>query len=156
MTLRVAHFVNLLLASLLTGNEVGTRVAIHPALETLPPAGRVEAEQAVTRRLGRLMPALMTSTILSCLPVLALSRDRRSVATRLTLGGLACYAGMLLVTLLGNVPLNRRILEASPQSPPLDWAELRARWDRLHTVRVLLDITGWSLLALGMSEDDTR
>ena len=148
--LRIARFVNLLLASVLTGNELGTGAAIHPALRTLPLAGQVEAEQAVTRRYGRLMPPLMTGTILSCLPVLALVRDRRSAAFRGTLAGLGCYAAMLLVTLLGNMPLNRRTLAASPQSPPADWGALRARWERLHTARVLLDLTGWSVLALGV------
>ncbi len=147
--LRIARFVNLLLASVLTGNELGTGVSIHPALRTLPPAGQVAAEQAVTRRYGRLMPSLMTGTILSCLPVLALVRDRRSAAFRGTLAGLGCHAAMLLVTLVGNMPLNRRTLAASPQAPPPDWAALRGRWERLHAARVLLDLAGWSLLVVG-------
>ena len=146
MALSFARFVNLLLASTLTGNEVGTLVAIHPALRTLPMPAQVEAEQAVTRRYGAIMPALMTSVIASCFPTLRLTRGRESAAC--TLAGAVCYAVMLGVTLLGNVPLNRQTLQASPQSPPADWLDLRARWERFHMLRVLLDLTGWSLLCL--------
>jgi hypothetical protein len=42
----------LLLAGLLTGNEFGGWVAVHPALNTLPPPSRLLAEQAVYRRYG--------------------------------------------------------------------------------------------------------
>lgn len=148
MLLRTARFTNLLLASLLTGNETGTLAAIHPALRTLPTSAHIEAEQALVRRYGAIMPVLMTSVVLSCLPVLVLSRSRRSVSFRLTLAGMTCYAGMLTSTLLGNVPINNRTLELSPRTPPAEWSELRARWERLHTVRVLLDVTGWSCLCL--------
>lgn len=34
-TLRIARFANLLLAGLLAGNELGTKVAVHPSLERL-------------------------------------------------------------------------------------------------------------------------
>ena len=36
MMLKVARFVNLVLAGLLVGNEFGTKVAIHPSLERYP------------------------------------------------------------------------------------------------------------------------
>jgi len=74
--LRAARFGNLLLASLLTGNEVGTWAAVHPALHALPPAAHIAAERAVTRRYGAFMPALMTGTLASCLPPPSPSRQR--------------------------------------------------------------------------------
>ena len=71
----------------------------------------MRAEQEVYRRYGRIMPPFMAATVASAGPALAVIEDRRSPAFRLTLAGAACSAAMLAVTLTGNVPINRRILE---------------------------------------------
>ena len=149
MGLKLARLVNLMLAGVLTGNEFAGWAGVHPALRTLPTTAHVQAEQAVTRRFGLLMPFVMTATIASCLPVLALSRDRRSTAYRATLAGMLCYLAMLGVTFAGNMPINRRTLQLTPEAPPADWLALRARWDRWHTLRNALNFAGLGLLVAG-------
>ena len=149
MALRIARFANLMLASVLVGNEFGGWAAVHPALYALPTRAHVRAEQAVTRRYGRLMPVVMTATIVSCVPVLSLTPDRRSAAYRCTLGGMLAFLAMLGVTFAGNMPLNRRILALSADDPPADWLALRARWDRWHTLRNALNFVGLACLVLG-------
>ncbi len=88
----------------------------------------------------------MTSTILSCIPVLSLISDRQSAPFRLTLAGMSCYLAMLGVTFAGNMPVNRRTLQLVPEAPPPDWGALRTRWDRWHTARNALNFTGLGLL----------
>ncbi len=150
MALMAARFVNLILAGMLTGNEFGGWVAVHPALSNLPTRAHIQAEQAVYRRYGTIMPFFMTSTIVSAIPVLSLTRERRSVASRFTFAGMVCFTAMLLVTLTGNVPINKRLLELPPQEEIYEeFLELRKRWDRLHTVRNLLNIAGLSFSCLG-------
>jgi Domain of unknown function (DUF1772) len=145
--LEVARFVNLVLAGLLAGNELGTKVAIHPSLERLGTRERLRAEQEVTRRYATIMPFWMSSVIVSCLPVLALSRG--TSALRPALAGTACFVGMLVSTLIGNVPINNRVLEMSPETGGEEFVELRRRWDRLHTLRVALNVAGLGLLCAG-------
>ena len=85
MALKVARFLNLMLASVLVGNEFGGWAGVHPALKTLPLSTQVAAEQAVTQRYGRLMPGVMLSAILSCIPVLSrcsVTANRWSSAVR--------------------------------------------------------------------------
>jgi uncharacterized membrane protein len=142
MVLNIARFVNLVLAGMLTGNEFGSWVAVHPALNGLPWPAHLRAEQAVTRRYGQIMPTFMSATIASFFPVLALSRDRRSTAFRFRLAGLLCYGVMLAITLRGNVPLNNRLLALSPDTPPDEFLAVRERWTRLHTARNMLNLTG--------------
>jgi uncharacterized membrane protein len=98
----------------------------------------------------------MTSVIVSCLPVATLARNRGS--SRLTLAGMVCFVAMLISTLLGNVPINNQVLELTPdETPPESWRELRERWNRLHTLRTLLNVVGLSLLYLGaLREEDHR
>jgi uncharacterized membrane protein len=155
MGLRIARLVNLMLAGVLTGNEFGGWAGTHPALHTLPTEAHIRAEQAITRRFGALIPFVMTTTIVSCIPVLSLIRDRRAMPFRLTLGGMLCYLAMLGVTFAGNMPVNRRTLQLSPEAPPADWLALRARWDRWHTLRNALNFVGLGLLTTAaLAPDD--
>ena len=142
-----AFFANLLLAGLLVGNELGTWAVIHPALNTLPFEANLRPEQAIVRRYGRFMPALMVLAIASGFVVLSLRPDAPSFA--LTLAGVLCLAAMLAITLTRNLPINRKILGATLDTPPPTWWSLRRRWDRLHTARVALDVAGFALFILG-------
>ena len=124
------------------------------SLERLSTPERMRAEQEVTRRYAAIMPFWMSSVIISCLPVLALSR--RTNAFLPTAAGTGCFVGMLASTLIGNVPINNRVLEMSPETDGEEFEELRERWDRLHTLRVFLTVAGLSLLYLAAVRNDGR
>lgn len=149
MTLKRARFINVLLSGMMVGNEFGGWVAVHPALNTLPPAAHIAAEQAVVRRYKTIMPFWMMSAIVSALPVLARLRNRRAPGFRLTLAGVICFVAMLIVTFGGNMPINNEVLQLSPDAPPPNWRQIRKRWDQFHTLRNLLNIAGLSCLILG-------
>ncbi len=68
---------------------------------------------------------------------------------RLTLAGMSCFIGMLIVTFGGNMPINNEVLQLSPDALPANWRQLRTRWDRFHALRNLLNIVGLSCLILG-------
>jgi hypothetical protein len=147
---RSARLVNLILTGMLTGNEFGGWIGVHPALGSLSASEHIRAEQAVYRRYGKIMPFFMTSAIASAVPVLSMSRDRESPDFLFTLSGMACLVAMLLITLAGNVPINRRLVDLPPHEASYEeFLELRKRWDRLHTVRNLLNIAGLCFSCLG-------
>jgi uncharacterized membrane protein len=147
MIYRTVRFANVVLAGMLAGNEFGTWAAVHPSLEKLSPPERIRAEQELTRRFSAIMPVWMGSTVVSC--VLALLFSRGSAGFRSTLLGTACFAGMLASTRIGNVPINERVLEIDPEQDQEEFAELRKRWDRLHTLRVVLNLAGLRFLVSG-------
>jgi hypothetical protein len=151
---KIVRFANLALAGTLTGNEFGTLTGVHPALVELSPAERVRAEQEVTRRLGAIMPFWMGSTLASS--VLAALFSRGEAGFRRTLLGAACFVMMLATTRLGNVPINERVLELDPEQDQREFAELRKRWDRLHTLRVALDVAGLIFLLSGALTEEGR
>ena len=150
MIYRTVRFANVVLA----GNEFGTWAAVHPSLAKLSPPERIRAEQELTRRFGAIMPVWMGSTVVSC--VLALLFARGSAGFRSTLLGTACFAGMLASTRIGNVPINERVLEIDPEQDQEEFAELRKRWDRLHTLRVVLNLAGLGFLISGALTEDRR
>jgi hypothetical protein len=148
MALKAARFVNLFLAGALTGNELGSWAALHPALRELP---HVRSEQAVTRRYGKMMPVLMTGAVISFVPVLSLIPGRGSLSFLFSFAGMLCYATMLTITLTGNIPINRRTLELDPDTTTREeFLELRARWEKLHAARNALNLTGFGLAILGV------
>jgi uncharacterized membrane protein len=122
----------------------------------MPTKAHVLAEQELVRRYGKIMPFWMTSVIVSCLPVASVGRNDGS--SRPTLARMVCFVTMLISTLLGNVPINNQVLKLYPnETPPESWRELREQWDRLHTLRILLNVAGLSLLQLGaLREEDRR
>ena len=71
-------------------------------------------------------------------------------ATR-TLAGLAigCFSAMLALTFAGNMPINVAVLRWDEPGDPARWRQLRRRWDRIHTLRIVLDTTGFGLLVAG-------
>ena len=143
MTLKTARFVNLLLAALLVGNDFGTWAAVHRSLWNMSTPEHIRAEQTLTRRFKSITPFWMSSVAVSCLPVLALTHNRAPFAFRSTLTAMFCFIGMMVSTLLGNMPINTRTLELSPEeTPPEEWKQLRKRWERLHALRVLLNVAG--------------
>ena len=87
---------NVCLAGVLTGNEWGGWVAVHPALDKLPASSRLQAEQAVYRRYGRIMPFLMSSTVASGIAAASV-RDGPSLEGRLTRAATGCYTAMLAI-----------------------------------------------------------
>lgn len=154
MALEIARFVNLLLAGLLAGNEFGTWAAVHSALEKLITPERIRAEQEVTRRYAKIMPFWMSSAIASCLAVLVSSRKTSSFLP--TLLGTVCFVAMLVSTIFGNVPINDRVLELSPEDDSEEFVRLRKRWDRLHAFRVLMNVTGLGFLCAGVLRESSH
>jgi uncharacterized membrane protein len=146
--------VDLMLAGMLAGNEFGTWAAVHPSLGKLEPAERIRAEQEITRRYAAIMPAWMGSTVVSC--VLALLFSRGTAGFRSALFGTVCFVGMLASTRIGNVPINNRLLEMDPERDQEEFARLRERWDRLHTLRVALNVAGLGFLIAGALAEDAR
>jgi Na+/H+-dicarboxylate symporter len=139
------QFAATFLAGLLAGNELGTLVAIHPALRSLDLEAQVVAEQAVTRRYGVLMPPLMIFTLILGI---AASVAADSDALRLNLAATLAIAVMIAITLAGNVPINSKTLAFSGRAADQRWQLMRRRWERLHIGRVLLDLAAFACFLL--------
>jgi len=104
------------------------------------------------RNLARPMRILMPASILSALAVVfLLFRRGPTGAFYLALTGLMLFIGVLLVTLLVNVPIDNRIKRWTPQNLPSDWTGIRDRWQFFHTVRSFASLTGFGCaLASGL------
>ena len=88
----------------------------------------------------------MTATTAACF-IAASGLHGRSATLALAAGG--CYSAMLGITLIGNMPINLRVFRWDEEhGDPGEWRRLRRRWDRLHNIRIPLDVAGFSLVTL--------
>jgi hypothetical protein len=142
----VRSLIAVLLAGLLAGSELTSWGIVHPTLWKLDHQAQVRAEKLMYGRFARVDPFLMTATVIACF-VAAGALDKRSFTLALAAG--ACFASMLAITLLGNMPINLRVFRwDEAHGDPAEWRRLRRRWDRLHSVRIVLDTAGFVLMTL--------
>ncbi|MBA2528722.1 MAG: DUF1772 domain-containing protein [Euzebyales bacterium] len=139
------QFAALSLSGLLAGNELGTLIGLHPALRALPLDHQIAAEQALTSRLAKIMPIFTSATLIAVCAAAVDRAGRRGFAS--TLGAAAAITAMLAVTGLGNIPLNRATMSYPIEGDAAGWVAIRRRWERLHGVRVLLDLGAFGCLA---------
>jgi Domain of unknown function (DUF1772) len=139
------RFAALLLAGVLAGSELTSRLIVHPALWRLPHDAQVLAEKAMYQRFARVDPFLMTATVVVCFVAAAAQSGR---AATLTFAAAGCFAVMLAITLTANMPINLVIFRWDEEAgDPERWRRLRRRWDRIHSVRIVLDSAGFALVA---------
>ena len=142
------RFAALVLAGLLTGSELTSRLIVHPALWKLPHDAQVKAEKAMYRRFGSMDPFLMTATVIAC--YVAAAAEHGTAAT-LTFAAAGCFTVMLAMTLTLNMPINLAIFRWDEgHGDPGRWRQLRRRWDLIHSGRVLLDSAGFALIAIAV------
>jgi uncharacterized membrane protein len=58
---------------------------------------------------------------------------------------------MLALTLTRNVPLNKRTVAFPPDGDERAWEAIRRPWERLHAVRVVLDLVAFACLVAALA-----
>jgi ribosomal protein S10 len=144
-TIEVVQFVAIVLTSLSMGVHFGTWLTEAPLRETRSGALFTEVQQGRDRVAARIMPILGNAAILSVAACAFLVRAVPG-AFALSLLALVFVAGDMAVTLGGNVPINKKVQSWNVAQPPPEWAELRDRWERLHTIRTTSIVSGFALL----------
>jgi hypothetical protein len=142
---QVVRYASLVLAGLLAGSELTSRLIVHPTLWRLPHDAQVKAEKLMYRRFASIDPFLMTATVVACF---AAAASEHGGAATLTFAAAGCFTVMLTMTLVLNMPINLAVFRwDEEQGDPERWRRLRRRWDRIHSARVVLDSTGFALVA---------
>ena len=152
-TADLAQGVALLLATLVVGQDFASWAVVHRVLDRLPFEANLPAEQPIYRGFGRLMPVLMPATILTLVATVVISPPGSVIRGPLGLLAIASFVAMVAITIAGNMPLNARILAASPSTPEHEWWTLRRRWDVFHRVRVLVEMIGLISLIVAVTLD---
>src|ERR671933_711010 len=124
--IQAAHLANLLLAGMLLGNEFGTWAVVHRGLASMPAPDNIRAEQALSPGYARLMPILISGTILSAVVVAVLLPEGiRSRPWWFMITGITSASVMLAITLAGTLPINIATMRLPAHVDPAQWRRRR-------------------------------
>jgi hypothetical protein len=125
-------------AGLMVGNELAVALFFHPRIRRLNDSTHFQAAQALAKVLGSVMPFWYALTFLLSLAVLFSSETVGTVPWGFSLAAVILFGCAILLTISLLVPINNLVARLRLDALPENWRELRARWDSLHTVRVII------------------
>jgi uncharacterized membrane protein len=137
---QVLQLVVVFFAALATGGLMVNWIGLGRAMSRLSASTYVEFYQATNRTFNPYMPIVVMGAILGGIVLAILSPGIRSLSGELAIAGSVCYATVIAIALTTDVRINYQIARWSVQSPPDDWALIRARWIRFHIVRTLFSL----------------
>jgi hypothetical protein len=145
----LAACVGLFCLALVAG--IGVEITLNNGvLRALPATAFVPLHQRRERAHARLMPPLVTLALLATLGA-AFSWRAQPGRVYLTLASGLAVLVVMVVTLVVDVPLNRRIQRWLPDAPPDNWRTLRDRWMRSNDLRTVVSVAALALLLAGVA-----
>jgi hypothetical protein len=151
MATSIIRFLNIILAGLLAGTSFGIWLGFNPL--NLSPATYVEQQQHTILSLNVLMSSLVVLATIVTLLSAFLQRKDRPVFITLLIAALF-FIACILISLLGNQPINYLIMSWTADSLPNNWAILRDRWWSLHIMRTIAELIAlclvtWTSIKMG-------
>jgi uncharacterized membrane protein len=135
-------------AALATGGLMVNWIGLGRAMSRLSGSTYIEFHQATNYTFNPYMPIVVVGAILGGIVLTILSPGILSLPGALAIAGFVCYVAVLAIALSTDVRINKQIARWSVQSPPADWAPIRARWIRFHIVRTLFSLPGLACYVL--------
>jgi uncharacterized membrane protein len=135
---------------LMCGSELNVAAFAHTTLNRQALDAHIAVRASLAALLGRIMPFWMTgSALLNLLLVLSLEH-LSNLAWRLAAIALAIQICAIVFSVIGPVPINKRITKWTAQSLPSDWRTQEHRWDLYHWFRTGALVVAFALLILSI------
>ena len=145
---QVIQLVVVFFAALATGGLMVNWIGLGRAMSRLSVSTYVEFHQATNRTFVPYMPIVVVGALLGGIVLAILPPGIQSLSGELAIAGSVCYAAVIAISLSTDVRINKQVARWSVQSPPDDWALIRARWIRFHIVRTLFSLPALALYLL--------
>ena len=144
MARRIILLVNLVWVSLMVGGTFVVYLIYNP--KGMSAAFYVETMQHGIRTLLPLALLMFMGLFFTITSAIFARGDRASLYLLIATG--ICILTGVLLTLLGNWPINNQIITWNANSPPSNWTDLRDAWWKFHVARFVVAIIGLSCLLL--------
>ncbi len=128
----------LLAAGLMVGNELTVALFLHPTLSHLQDEVHAPAAISFAALFGRVMPFWYVAVFLLTAIDTWVHWREGARGTNLFLASALLFLIAIVYTLILPAPLNRHIAAWQATSLPSSWRADRARWDRLHAIRMAI------------------
>ncbi|GAA1203412.1 hypothetical protein GCM10009585_21790 [Brevibacterium paucivorans] len=125
--------------------EFGSVALVHPVVRKLGPDDQLVFEKGLLRTYGRIMPVGMTLA-----PIIAIILAFETPSVWLFAAAIS-LALALVVTIVGNVPINLRTGRIDQEVAPEGFIAMRRRWDVFQLTRGSLQLLGFILVTIGIA-----
>ncbi|KYC43697.1 hypothetical protein WA1_00570 [Scytonema hofmannii PCC 7110] len=142
MFLRTWRFITIILAALAMGTSFAHTLEL-PAKINYDAALWTTLQQSLYWGFGHIGGYFEAATVFLAAPVLTFLARKRRPALQWTLAGTVCFAlAFFVVFLVFTEPMNREIVQWTPQSVPANWTQVRNQWEYSHVARFVLHLMG--------------
>ena len=141
-------FASLMLVGLVAGILLATQLGQVRVQKRLEARDFTLVKHSFEIALGRVMPVLVIAAGVSIVPLLFLLAPRGPVSFIAAVAALLLWAGVIIVTLIFNAPVNALARHWDPATPPENWEELRGRWHLGQTIRTPLAVAAFAGVGL--------
>ena len=143
----IIQFLSLFLLMLVTGIFWGPWFALSRAMRVFNVDEFIHIAKTMAANLGLLMRILMPA----CIFVMGLSiyvyPQKSSLGFYLNVASFVFIIISLVVTLLVELPIVKRIVQWTASDIPSDWESIRDRWVQFHVYRVLSAFAAFAALS---------
>jgi hypothetical protein len=142
---------NLLLSSIVVGQAYMYIIALTDVQKNLDAPAYIHLRQLIDRnfmaKYKYVIYASMISTQLFC--ILVGLEDGTSLLFACSVIALIAFLIDLILTVKGNLPINKMINGWSVDNYPHDWEKYREKWLRIYSYRQAVNIIGFISLLIG-------
>lgn len=133
----------LFLLMLITGVFWGTWFTLTRSLETFSAEEFIHIGQTIIANVAMPMRIIMPSGVLMMALSLRNAGNKQTASFIYGIVSLVLIIGVLLITLLVLVPIDKVIREGSVSTIPADWDSIRKPWDLFHSIRTFASLASF-------------
>lgn len=137
--------VTVLITGFFGSAEFASTVFVHPIIRKLDPDNQLLFEKGLLTTFGKVMPFGMT---LGVILTIALAVDHTNY---FTISAAIALVVALIVTIFGNVPINKATGNITETSASKKFLAMRRTWDRYQLIRGSLQVLGFVLIVVGVT-----
>ena len=143
-----AQLVGILLVALVVGVYWGPWVALTRSLSRLDVEVFLPVVKLLNANLAGLMTALVPLALVGQVGMLAVDHSRGPLPFTLAAVALLLFIVTVVVTVLTEVPIVKRVVTWEVETVPSNWRALRDRWLSFHLLRVIPGVVALGLYVI--------
>lgn len=154
MAISIIRFLNIILVALLAGTSFGIWAGFNPMQYSA--STYIEQQQHLVKSLNNLMVGLVIAGTLVTIASAYIQRQNKDVFFALLLAAVFLIS-CIFITLFGNLPIQKQMLNWNATSLPENWTILRDKWWGFHVLRTIVELIALAIVAwLSSQREFTR
>lgn len=150
MEIKIIMLVNLLAYSIIVSQAFTYIIALRNVQQLMQPAAYIELRQLLDKNYQVKYRLVVYFTLLSCTVLTILcSMDLSGLLFQTSAAALLALIADIVLTLKGNMPINKEINTWSAEQYPANWQDYRRKWLSIFAKRQVLIIAGFLCLLAG-------